>query len=242
MKRVAWLSIVIVLISLSLCACGAPTPVGILAPAQSDTTPDEWAALYPREYNQWAESVHGVAFLAGNADAPGCVSCHGDPATGEIQTSAYQLSIPTRCARCHADAELMGRYGIAADTVETYRADYHGATITNYQAHSKAPWRYEAVCSDCHGSHAVYAGDDARSSVAEANLLTTCQKCHREADEKFTQASSGHLRTSAEASVLVFIVKLFYLILIPVVLGIMLLYIALDIIHRLRTRSQRHVS
>ena len=80
---------------------------------------DAMAAEYPMQYEQWAESVHGQASLAGDANAPDCLDCHADPASGEIQTAAFQLDIPKRCARCHADEDMMAQYGVSADVVET---------------------------------------------------------------------------------------------------------------------------
>ena len=213
-----------------------------MAPAEPGLTLGEWAARYPTEYNDWKDSVHGAAYLSGNSDAPGCTDCHPDPQTGQIQTAAYRLEIPSWCARCHADEKMMGKYGLAADVYATYRADYHGTTIEYYRANSPTTWRYEAVCSDCHGSHATYKQDDPRSSVTAANLLATCQQCHKAAPPNFATAATGHYRTTRQASLFVYLVKLFYLILIPVVLGLMLAYIGLDIAHRVRNRSRRSES
>ena len=236
MKRIAWVSLCTFL-SLTACSTLAGSPAGVApAPAQTGVVPEEWATRYPKEHDDWKDSVHGVAYLSGNSDAPGCTDCHGDPETGEIQTSVFHLEIPSRCARCHADEEVMSKYGVATDVYDTYRADYHGTTIEYYRVKNPATWRYEAVCSDCHESHAVYGPDDPRSSVASANLLATCQQCHLEARPNFAAASSGHYRTTREASLLVYCVRLFYMILIPTVIGLMLAYIGLDISHRVRKK------
>lgn len=236
MKRIVWVSLC-VLLSLTACSALVGSPAGVApAPAQPGIQLEEWATRYPKEYNDWSDSVHGVAYLSGNSDAPGCTDCHSDPETGEIYTPVFHLEIPSKCARCHADEKVMSRYGVATDVYETYQADYHGTTIEYYRANDPARWRYEAVCSDCHESHAVYGPDDPRSSVAPANLLATCQQCHIEAPPNFAAASTGHYRTTREASLLVYGVKLFYKVLIPVVIGLMLAYIGLDISHRVRKR------
>lgn len=236
MKRIVFLSL-LMLLALSACSLvqGEP-PKAAPAPAKSDVDMQEMARLYPKEYNDWKSSVHGAAYLAGNADAPGCTDCHGDPADGDIKTAAFRLEIPERCARCHDNAQLMAKYDIAADTYESYLADYHGTTVAYYRAHDTNAWRYEATCSDCHGSHAVYKVDDPKSKVAPANLLATCQKCHQGAEAGFATAAIGHLRVSTASSALIYYVGLAYRVLIPVVIGGMLAYIALDIVHRLRNR------
>ena len=236
MKRIIWISLC-VLLSLTACSTLVGRPAGV-APAESDVGLEEWDTRYPNEYNDWEDSVHGVAYLSGNSDAPGCTDCHSDPKTGEIETPNYHLEIPSRCARCHADQQVISEYGLAADVYETYQADYHGTTIEYYRAKNPETWRYEAVCSDCHDSHAIYRADDPRSLAAPANLLATCQRCHPEASPDFAAASTGHYRTNREASLLVYCIKLFYTVLTPLVIGLMLAYIGLDISHRLRKKSR----
>jgi hypothetical protein len=211
-------------------------------PARSeDTEPaaaheEQWASQYPREYEDWKESVHGRAYLSGDADAPGCTRCHDDPASEEIRTAAFRLSIPSRCADCHDDAKLMREHDIATDVYASYRADYHGLTIDYYRVHDASVWRYEAVCSDCHGSHAVYRAGDSRSSVAPAKLLDTCRQCHAGAEASFASITTGHFRTDRESSLLTYYIKLVYQILIPTIIGLMAAYVVLDISHRLRRR------
>ncbi len=202
-----------------------------------------WEATYPVEYEQWAGSVHGEAYLSGDTNAPTCNDCHDSPAQGEeIVTTTLHLETPARCARCHADSEMMADYEIADDVVETYLADFHGTTIQYYAETDLSAIRDEAVCSDCHGSHAVFAADDERSSVNAANLNATCANCHADAPEGFSSAY-GHYRpvkspaSSTSDSTVVFIVKLAYQALIPLVLGGMLTYIALDIFFRIKRKN-----
>jgi cytochrome b subunit of formate dehydrogenase len=43
-----------------------------------------------------------------------------------------------------------------------------------------------AKCSDCHGAHAILNVNNPNSSVGLANVVTTCQKCHEDANRRFT--------------------------------------------------------
>ena len=136
----------------------------------------------------------------------------------------------------------MADYEIADDVVETYLADFHGTTIQYYADADPTAMRSEAVCSDCHGSHAVYSADNELSSVNAANLDATCANCHADAPEGFSSAY-GHYRpvkspaSSKSDSTVVFIVKLAYQALIPLVLGSMLAYIALDVWFRIKRKG-----
>lgn len=238
MKRFFWLSLGLLLF---VAACSSAKGVPAAAPpAAAAARLEEWAAEFPQQYREWKESVHGAAYLAGNTDAPSCTGCHTDPASGAINSPAFRLNIPATCARCHSDQALMAKYDIPADVYDTYQADYHGMMIEYYRANDPSTWRYEAVCSDCHDAHAIYKPEDPRSTVAEANLLSTCQKCHQGAPANFAAARSGHYRTDRAAHPLVYWIGAIYRFgLIPVVIGLMLAYIALDVVHRLRTRGAR---
>jgi hypothetical protein len=194
------------------------------------------ATRYPKETREWRESVHGSAYLSGDTDAPACSDCHEDPASSEIRTASFRLSIPSRCARCHDDEKLMQRHQIATDVYASYRADFHGLTIDYYRHHDPSMWRYEAVCVDCHRSHAIYRPSDPRSSVAPTNLLDTCKQCHPEAEANFASITTGHFRTDRESSLPAYWIALIYRILIPTVIGLMAAYVALDIVHRVRKR------
>jgi hypothetical protein len=130
----------------------------------------------------------------------------------------------------------MRKHEVATDVYVSYRSDFHGLTIDYYRHHDPSMWRYEAVCIDCHRSHAIYRASDSRSSIAPANLLGTCQQCHPEAEANFTSIATGHFRTDRETSLLAYCVALIYRILIPTVIGLMAAYVALDIFHRLRKR------
>lgn len=241
MRHFFYIGLCSLLLCLTACASAPKTPA--YEPGPLDTTLEEWANRYPQAYDEWATSVHGVAYLEGNQDAPGCTDCHRDPASDETQSPAFHLAIPARCARCHGDAARMSQSELSSDVVQSYLADYHGTTIAYYAATDPTAQRFEAVCSDCHGSHAIYAKEDAQSAVAPANLLTTCQQCHHEAVENFT-AATGHYRATRDLATradepLVFWVKLIYQAMVPLTLGLMVGYIGLDVAHRLRHKANK---
>jgi hypothetical protein len=215
-----------------------------VSPTPEDTEPlsaeeRHWATRYPREYEDWKDSVHGRAYRSGDTKAPDCTSCHEDPESSEIRTADFRLGIPSRCASCHDDAKLMREHDIVTDSYTSYLADFHGLTIEYYRVHDPSQWRYEAVCSDCHRSHAVYEGSDSRSSVAPANLLGTCQQCHSGAEASFTSAAAGHFRTDRESSLLAYYIEAIYQVLIPAIIGLMAVYVGLDVVHRLRGKFAR---
>ena len=236
--------LLLLLIAISLSACGSnATDISSYTPDPTEIDLVKWEEEYPVQYEQWAASVHGEAYLSGDENAPTCNDCHEGPVEGEdIRTTEFRLSSPDRCARCHNDDDLMAEYEIADDVYETYIADFHGATIRYYAQTDLTAIRDEAVCSDCHGSHAIYPKENELSSVSEVNLQSTCAGCHTDANEAFTSAY-GHYRaiqspaSSSSDSTIVFLVKLAYQALIPLTLGGMLAYIGLDILFRAKRKK-----
>ncbi len=192
-------------------------------------------------YDRYAESVHGEALITGNPDVPTCTDCHGVHDIEGPTHSTFHLFSPQVCTECHADEELMSEYGIKADVFDTYVADFHGRTITLFQEITPDQDTNAPVCVSCHGVHDIRPADDSASAVAKENLLVTCQHCHPDADTGFPDAWMSHYTPSPDEWPIVYVVGMFYLILIPVVIGGMLIYIAIDVYGRRRRRREvRH--
>jgi hypothetical protein len=86
--------------------------------------------------------------------------------------------------------------------------------------------------------HDMKKADDPESMVIKANLLKTCQKCHPDATDNFPTSWVQHYRPSVTKAPLVFFVNLFYMILIPAVLGVMLIFVVTDAYRRIFKRKK----
>lgn len=200
--------------------------------------PDTCRTCHAEIYDRYTESVHGAALTEGNPDVPTCTDCHGVHDIEGPTRSTFHLFSPQICTECHADEELMSEYGIRADVFDTYVADFHGRTITLFQEITPDQDTNAPVCVSCHGVHDIRPADDSASSVAKENLLVTCQHCHPDADTGFPDAWMSHYTPSPDEWPIVYVVRMFYLILIPVVIGGMLIYIAIDVYGRRRRRRE----
>lgn len=190
-------------------------------------------------YNDYKETVHGAALIGeGNPDVPTCIDCHGVHNVQGPSTGPFHLYSPQICAECHADEELMAKYGISTDVFETYVSDFHGKTVIFDQL---APGQEtnKPVCVDCHGVHSIRSSDDPQSSVVKENLLATCQRCHPDATENFPTSWLGHYVPDINKYPLVFFVDLFYKIFIPTVLGCMALFVIGDAGRRIINRRKK---
>jgi hypothetical protein len=199
--------------------------------------PDQPRSLIPQTcerchsqiYQRYEESVHGAALIGeGNPDVPSCIDCHGAHDIQGPSNGPFHLFSPQICAECHADNELMNRYGVSTEVFETYVADFHGTTVVLFEAIAPEQETNKPVCIDCHGVHDMRPIDDPESTVMRENLLGTCQKCHPDASANFPSAWLSHYEPSRENAPLVYFVNLFYQILIPGMIGGMLLFVIAD--------------
>jgi predicted CXXCH cytochrome family protein len=184
----------------------------------------------------YLNSVHGAALIDGDPNVPTCTDCHGVHGIEEPHTALFRLRSPQVCAECHANEELMGHYGISTDVFDTYVADFHGTTVTIFEATAPDQVTNMAVCYDCHGVHNILPATDENSLVLKANLLETCQQCHPGATTNFPDAWLSHFRPSLQHNPIVYLVQLFYDILIPLVVGGFLVFVSTDVYRRVQTR------
>jgi hypothetical protein len=191
-------------------------------------------------FAEYAESVHGSALIGeGNPDVPTCIDCHGVHNVSGPSNSDFHLFSPQLCAECHADEELMAKYGISTNVFDSYVSDFHGTTVI-FEQQFKGQETNKPVCIDCHGVHNMQKVNEQESLVMRENLLTTCQRCHPEATANFTDSWLGHYEPDLEHFPAVYLVDLFYRIFIPAVLGFMVLFVFGDATRRLINRRREN--
>jgi hypothetical protein len=122
----------------------------------------------------------------------------------------------------------MAKYGINPNVIDTYVSDFHGKTVTIFQDIAADQQTNAPVCIDCHGVHDMLAPTDSHSSVMKANLLATCQKCHPDANTNFPNAWLSHYSPGPNQFRPVFYIKIIFWIIIPVLIGIALLFAGSD--------------
>lgn len=188
-------------------------------------------------FEEYRTSIHGAALLdESNPDVPTCIDCHGVHNISDPLAAAFRTRSPELCARCHADSELMAKYGISDNVFQSYLSDFHGTTVALFEQEDPDVATNKAVCYDCHGVHDIQAVDSETSHVVRENLLATCQQCHPDATADFPDSWVGHHAPTLDSHPLLYAVNLFYDILIPGVVGVFLLLIATDLIYRIRRR------
>lgn len=186
-------------------------------------------------HSQFAASVHGEALISGNPDVPTCITCHPAHTATDPRTLEFRLQSPEMCGDCHADKELMAKYGISTDVFDTYVADFHGTTVMLFEKTHPGQATNKAVCIDCHGVHDI-APATRDSELIQANILPRCQECHPDASINFAASWLGHYAPDWNNAPMVTAVTWFYNLLIPLVVGFFVVYIGLDAFRHIKDR------
>lgn len=141
-------------------------------------------------HTDYDHSFHAQAISNGGRAAT-CLDCHTKnrdmttilPAS-DSRSTINRANIANTCGGCHGDKSVMQGSGISDRPFLSYRESVHAKAIAlgNLSA---------AVCTDCHNSHNIEPASNAKSSIAKANIPTTCGKCHSSESTEFMQSIHG---------------------------------------------------
>ena len=188
---------------------------------------------HPEVLATYQESVHGVALARGNPDVPVCTDCHGEHrilGAGESGSPVFAANVPGEtCGRCHGDARLSSKYGLATGNVAAFQDSFHGLALRAGQVRV-------ANCASCHGVHDIRPSSDPRSHVNPANLPATCGKCHPGAGRLFA-LGPVHSPTGSTGAWAVSWVRTIYLWLIGLTIGFMAVHNLLNFARKVRRPS-----
>ena len=156
---------------------------------------------HAKEVSHYEQSAHGRAAAAGEEGAPRCVTCHEKAitsgSTGGVKTAALKIEQEKLCLSCHLDdAAIRARIAPTAGFIAAYDKSVHGAAL--HAGNAKA-----ATCVDCHGSHEMAKGFEARSRANKMHIPGTCGACHDQIAKEYAGSVHGAAvaKGSAEAPV-----------------------------------------
>jgi predicted CXXCH cytochrome family protein len=112
------------------------------------------ATCHPDDYETYAASIHGEQLLTGNTDMPTCVDCHSVHEIYNPRELKFRKDSIDMCAKCHTDSEVMGKYGLETNVLDTYVV-FHDTTVTLLEEYDPDSLTNKPTCYDCHGIHNV---------------------------------------------------------------------------------------
>jgi len=192
------------------------------------SVPDTCGMCHAEVVEQYRASVHGQALARGVTQAPLCTDCHGEHRILKHTSQASPVNVSQirdTCGSCHGNVRLTRRFGMPSDRLVSFDSSFHGLA-------AKAGSQTVANCASCHGVHNILPSSDPRSTINPRNLPQTCGKCHEGAGTRFA-ISRVHIAEGRSEPAALRWVRQFYLLVIPVTIGLMLLHNGGDWIRKL---------
>jgi cytochrome b subunit of formate dehydrogenase len=221
----------------SLCHGSAHELLAPKSQAFRTAVPDTCGMCHTEVVDQFRASVHGQALARGISQAPLCTDCHGEHKILKHTNAASPVNVSNirdTCGSCHGDVRLTRKFGMPSDRLVSFDSSFHGLA-------AKSGSQTVANCASCHGVHNILPPGDPKSTVNAKNLPKTCGKCHEGAGTRFA-ISQVHVAEGATEPEALKWVRQFYLLIIPVTIGLMILHQGGDWFRKLiraRFRAQR---
>jgi cytochrome b subunit of formate dehydrogenase len=203
----------------SLCHGGAHELLAPKSQAFRGAVPDTCGMCHTEVVEQFRSSVHGTALARGVTQAPLCTDCHGEHKILKHTNAASPVNIGNirdTCGSCHGNVRLTRKFGMPSDRLVSFDSSFHGLA-------AKSGSQTVANCASCHGVHNILPSSDPKSMVNAKNLPKTCGKCHEGAGTRFAISQVHVAEGSTEPAALTW-VRQFYLLIIPVTIGLMMLH------------------
>lgn len=141
---------------------------------------------------QYKNSVHQKSVKEGKLTGASCHDCHGGHKilkAKDPQSSVYQLNLARTCGKCHGKPQQAekGKKALPPhrDVYQHYMDTVHG------RAMDKGGLLVAAVCTSCHGAHAIRSSKDPQSSIHRQNISKTCGHCHAGVEAIYEESMHG---------------------------------------------------
>jgi predicted CXXCH cytochrome family protein len=187
-----------------------------------------------QEKQDYSGSIHHTSLMSKeNSDSPTCNTCHGAHQIVDTDSLGKDLGTKQRgvvklCSNCHASVVLV-RNNNLPNVAANYNESFHGLAVRGGSSRA-------ASCESCHGNHNIRPSSDTLSTINKKNLGQTCGKCHPGADKIFLDTKI-HILSQESDNPMLFWVSRFYLILIIVIIGGMILHNILDYRRKLKEKQ-----
>jgi predicted CXXCH cytochrome family protein len=192
------------------------------------------ADCHVQEKLDYSGSIHHTSLMSKeNSDSPTCNNCHGAHQIVDTDSLGKDLGTKQRgivklCSNCHASVVLI-RNNNLPNVAANYNESFHGLAVRGGSSRA-------ASCESCHGNHNIRPSSDTLSTINKRNLGQTCGKCHPGADKVFLDTKI-HILSQESDNPMLFWVSRFYLILIIVIIGGMILHNILDYRRKLKEKQ-----
>ena len=149
-------------------------------PHEKTPTPITCGKCHKEQEVEYENSSHFKARLKGIQESPDCSDCHNVHDIKKPSKELHGHNSIAVCTSCHSNFKENNSFKIKSSVVASYKSSYHGQ-----QYNLGLEGDNLATCVSCHDNHSILDKDNKQSTIAKANIVKTCQQCHKEADENF---------------------------------------------------------
>lgn len=165
---------------------------------------------------EYHRSVHSKS-----SNGPDCGDCHGSGHNIVRSTNpashVYGSNLADTCGECHVKAS------------DQYMESFHGKAVA--LGAENAP-----DCSTCHESHQVLSSDDPLALSSTGRKAELCGECHEGSALGANFVEHYEMKPTGQGMPMYWVKKVFVW-LILIVVGVFLVHIELDLLHKLRNRK-----
>lgn len=199
--------------------------------------PETCGQCHEQAAKDYQQSIHWIRAKKGFRESPVCDDCHSEHSIQAVTTvnqriEARKLQEKT-CIVCHENPRIAERFGKSGTQARSYQDSYHGLAVM--RGDTKA-----AMCVDCHHVHKILPSDHPESTVNVANVQATCQTCHPNASQVFSQSYSHQTLNETAAKIENFVANLYFWLIVSVIGG-MILHNLLIFIYEIRKKKNKLV-
>ncbi len=191
------------------------------SPVHAARVPTTCGTCHAGILHQYDAGIHATALRSGNPAAPQCATCHTAHTIQRTDSEPWKLDVTGECGTCHAQV------------VDSFRRTFHGKV-------TQLGFGRVAACADCHGAHDVQPATNPASTIATANLVATCGRCHDGANASFVEYDPHPDPSNYARSPVLWWVNRLYTVLIAGCFGFFALHSGLWFFRSTRERRGRH--
>ena len=221
----------------SLCHGSAHELLPPKSQAFRTAVPDTCGMCHTEVVDQFRASVHGQALARGITQAPLCTDCHGEHKILKHTNAASPVNashIRDTCGSCHGDVRLPASSECPTTGWCSFDSSFHGLA-------AKTGSQTVANCASCHGVHNILPSSDRQEHDQREEPAQDLRQVPRRARARGSPSARFTSREGAgtEPDALKW-VRQFYLLIIPVTIGLMMLHQGGDWVRKLlRLRFRR---
>ena len=183
--------------------------------------PDTCGMCHTEVVEQFRASVHGQALARGVTQAPLCTDCHGEHKILKHTNAASPVNnshIRDTCGSCHGDVRLTRKFGMPSDRLVSFDSSFHGLAAKSRLADASPIAPVATACTTFCPPATPRSHGQRQEPAQDLRPVPSRRRARASPSARSTWPKAPPSRKPLKW------VRQFYLLIIPVTIGLMLLH------------------